>query len=147
MAFLIRKAVSKDAHIILELLYELGRPRPKDDSDVETFERQIKQYITDADKQILVAEQDSRIVGMVSILFLRRLNRNKPEMYIPELIVTKDKQSQGIGNKLISNCIAIAKKKNCYRIRLESGNERKESHQFYKNLGFKQHALSFTLYI
>ena len=144
MEISIRKATNKDIPSILELLYELGRPKPKEDLEVETFERQIKQYMTDSDKQILVAEQDSRIVGMISIMFLRRLNHNKPEMYIPELIVAKDKQNQGIGNNLISNCIKIAKEKNCYRIRLESGKERDKSHQFYKNLGFNQHALSFT---
>ena len=66
-------------------------------------------------------------------------------MYIPELIVLEKYQNQGIGKKLIDACIALAKEKNCHRIRLESGNKRKESHQFYGNLGFEQSALSFTM--
>jgi hypothetical protein len=37
-----------------------------------------------------------------------------------------------------------AKEKKCHRIRLESGNARKESHIFYKNLGFIQDAFSFS---
>jgi GNAT superfamily N-acetyltransferase len=65
-------------------------------------------------------------------------------MYIPELVVLEKYQKQGIGKKLIDSCITLAKEKKCHRIRLESGNQRKESHQFYKNLGFEQSALSFT---
>ena len=65
-------------------------------------------------------------------------------MYIPELIVSKDHQNKGIGKKLIEACIKLANDRKCHRIRLESGNQRKESHIFYKKLGFDQSALSFT---
>ena len=65
-------------------------------------------------------------------------------MYIPELIVTTQLRNFGIGKKLIKYCIDLAKKKDCYRIRLESGNQRKESHKFYKSIGFEQSALTFT---
>jgi len=87
---------------------------------------------------------DIEIVGMVSIIFLPRLNCTTLEMYIPELIVLEKYQNQGIGKNLINSCIDLAKEKKCHRIRLESGNQRKESHQFYKHLGFEESALSFT---
>ena len=64
-------------------------------------------------------------------------------MYVPELIVMEKYQNQGIGRKLINACVELAKEKKCHRIRLESGNQRKESHQFYKKLGFEQSSLSF----
>ena len=82
---------------------------------------------------------------MVSLMFISRLNRDKLELYIPELIVAEENRGKGLGNKLIEQCIKIAKEKKCHRIRLESGNQRIESHQFYKKLGFTQHALSFIL--
>ena len=85
-----------------------------------------------------------KIIGMISMMFLPRLNRDTLEMYIPELIVLEKYHNKGIGKKLINSCIALAKEKKCHRIRLESGNQRKESHQFYKHLGFEQSALSFT---
>lgn len=140
----IRCASKKDTPIILDLLYELGRPKPQKDSQVDVFEKLITKYISDSDKEILVAENQSGIVGMVSIMYLPRLNQEFFEMYIPELIVVKNYQNQGIGKKLIEACIKLAKDKKCHRIRLESGNQRKESHLFYKNLGFDQSALSFT---
>jgi len=141
----IRKASKNDIPVILGLLYELGRPKPQRDSDVESFRKLAKKHIGDSDKKILVAELDNvEIVGMVSIVFLPRLNRNNLEMYIPELIVTKDYQRKGIGEELINACIQLGKEKKCHRIRLESGNQRKESHEFYKKLGFEQSSLSFT---
>ena len=135
----------KDIGVLIELLYELGRPKPQKDSDVDIFRTLVKKYVTDSDKKILVAElDDMKIVGMVSIVFLSRLNQTTLEMYIPDLVVHEKYQSKGIGKKLINSCISLAKEKKCHRIRLESGNQRKESHQFYKHLGFEQSALFFA---
>ena len=147
MEISITKATDKDIPFILELLYDLDRPTPIDDKEIKVFKNKIKDYFSDPQKTILVAKQDSKIVGLVSIILLRRLNRAKLEMYIPELIVTKELRNYGIGKKLIQYCIDLAKKKDCYRIRLESGNQRKDSHKFYKSIGFEQSALSFTKYI
>ncbi|PIW35684.1 MAG: N-acetyltransferase [Nitrosopumilales archaeon CG15_BIG_FIL_POST_REV_8_21_14_020_33_23] len=143
----ITKATEKDMPSILELLYELDRPTPIDDKEIKAFQNKIKDYFSDSQKIILLAKQDSKSVGLVNVILLRRLNREKLAMYIPELIVTKELRNSGIGKKLIQHCITFAKKKGCYRIRLESGNQRKESHQFYKNLGFEQSALSFAMNI
>ena len=142
---IIRAASDKDVPIILGLLYDLGRPKPQQDFDVDTFRKLVKKYVTDSDKKILVEELDDvGIVGMVSMMFLQRLNRTTLEMYITDLVFLEKYQNQGIGKKLINSCITLAKEKKCHRIRLESGNQRKESHQFYCNLGFEQSALSFT---
>jgi len=140
----IRSAQDKDVKDILEILYELERPRPIDYNEIKIFKNKIKDYFSDPQKEIWVAEIDSRIIGVVSIIFLKRLNRARLEMYIPELVVSKEFRYQGIGEKLMQNCIDLAKKKKCYRIRLESGNQRKESHKFYKSIGFEQSSLSFT---
>ena len=142
---IIREAFDKDIPVILGLLYKLGRPKPQEDSDVDKFRKLLKKQITDLDKKILIAELDDiEIVGMVSMMFLPRLNRITLEVYIPELVVLEKYQKQGIGKKLIDSSITLAKEKKCHRIRLESGNQRKESHQFYTNLGFEQSSLSFT---
>ena len=145
-SIVIREASKNDIPIILGLLYELGRPKPQKDSEVDFFRKLTKKFITDSDKQIFVAVlDDTRIIGMVSVMFLSRLNRETSEMYIPELVVIKEHQNQGIGKQLINSCISLAKKKNCHRIRLESGNQREASHKFYLHLGFEQSAQSFTL--
>ncbi len=141
----IREATDKDIPLILGMLYELGRPKPQKDSDVDSFRKLVKSYIHESDKKLLVAIiDDVKIIGMISMILLSRLNRDTLEMYVPELIVIEKYRGQGIGKKLIDSCIAFATEKKCHRIRLESGNQRKESHKFYKHLGFEQSSLSFT---
>jgi len=144
MELSIREASDKDIPSILNLLYELERPQPLDDKEIKLFKNKIHDYFSDSKKVILVVEQDKKIVGLVSLIYLQRLNRAKLEMYIPELIVTEKLRYSGIGKKLMEYCIDLAKKKKCYRMRLESGNQRKESHKFYKSIGFEQSALTFT---
>ena len=141
----IREAHDKDIIVILGLLYELGRPKPQKDSDVKEFKKIIKTYISNPDKKIFVAETNGdTIVGMVSIMLLHRLNQINFEIYIPELVVVKKYQRCGIGKKLIESCIEFGKQKGTNRIKLESGNQRKEAHEFYKKMGFEQPSLSFT---
>ena len=142
---IIRGATKLDIPILLGLLYELGRPKPEIDSDVDSFRKLVNQYISDSDKEILVAVVNQvELVGLVSLMFLPRLNQKTYELYIPELIVSEKYQKSGIGSKLIDSCVELGKKKQCHRIRLESGNQRIASHEFYKNLGFVQYAQSFT---
>lgn len=142
----IRNASTIDIPIILELLYELGRPRPQEDKNIEEFSNIVTKYIlSEPTKKIIVAEYGNKIVGMASMMLLSRLNRKSLELYIPELIVQKDHQNKGIGKKIMEFCIDFAKQYKCHRIRLESGNQRIDSHQFYKKLGFEQSSLSFTM--
>ncbi len=145
MGIQIREMTESDIPMILDLLYELGRPKPQKDYDADTFRQIIMKYLNDNDKTILVAELDyTKIVGMASLIFLPRLNQKSVEMYIPEIIVSEKFQNQGIGKKIMCSCVSIAKEKKCHRIRLESGNQRKASHRFYRNLRFEQSSLSFT---
>lgn len=138
----IRKAKKKDTSGIIKLLVELGRPKPKQ-NQLRKFSKLVYQHISDKDKTILVAEVDSSIVGMISIIFLPRLNQTKPEAWIPDFVVNKTHRNQGIGTALLEECLEEAKKKNCYRIRLESGLSRQKTHEFYKSLKIKPFALSF----
>ena len=141
----IRESISDDIPSLLELLYELGRPKPQKDNDLEDFTQLLKNYIDDNDKKILVAKiDDSKIVGLISMVFLSRLNQNTLELYIPELIVSENYQSKGIGKKLINFSIKLGQEKKCHRIRLESGNQRIESHKFYQHLGFENSSMFFT---
>ena len=140
----IREGTDTDIPVILGLLYDLGRPKPQEDSDVDLFRKRVKGYLGDPDKAILVAViDDVKIVGMASMLFLPRLNQKGTEAYIPELVVLAGYRRMGIGEQLIDRCTRVAEKKGCHRMRLESGNQRAETHDFYKNLGFDQSALSF----
>ena len=141
----IRESTYDDIPSLLELLDELGRPKPQTDNELEKFTKLLKNYMQEDDKKILVAQIDnSKIIGMISMVFLSRLNQNTSEMYVPELIVSQNYHSKGIGKKLLNFSIKLGKEKKCHRIRLESGNQRTESHKFYKHLGFENPSIFFT---
>ena len=136
----IKIALDQDVSVILDLLYELGRPKQQN----KDFDSVIKKYIADTDKEILVVLHQEKIIGMASLMYLSRLNYSTLELYIPELIISGKYQNKGIGRKLVSAIIGIAKKRNCHRIRLESGNNRRCAHLFYKDMGFTSNAASFA---
>jgi len=141
----IRESIYDDIPLLLELLYELGRPKPQNENEIESFTKLLKNYIDDNDKKILVAEiNDSKIIGLISLVFLSRLNQKTLELYVPELIISQQYQNQGIGKKLLNSSIELGKEKKCHRIRLESGNQRTESHKFYEHLGFENSSIFFT---
>ncbi len=143
----IRKANKNDIDGILNLLYQLQRPQPKTVSENIAFRKRILQYLNEKDKKIIVSEQDSRIIGLASMMLLPRLNHTKLELYIPDLVVSENHRGLGVGKSLMESCTSTAKRKKCFRIRLESGNQRKGAHRFYKKIGFEQSALSYTMTI
>jgi ribosomal protein S18 acetylase RimI-like enzyme len=143
----IRCAKSSDINNLIFLLGELDRPVPKDRYENNRFEILLKRYIqgtaSKGGRGIVLATSHSKIIGMVSFVLLDRLDQRMQEFWIPDLIVSQEYRNQGIGGLLMNKCEKIAKIKQCYRIRLESRNDRFRSHGFYKKMGFRQNALVF----
>jgi len=145
----VRVATYSDIDTILKLLYELGRPTAKNNIKEEKFSEIVKSFLSMDTNKILLAiipDQDlgvDRIIGLLSYVLIQRLNLEKLELWIPELVVSHEYRDKGIGTILLNECESVAKNNNCYRIRLESGNDRIEAHYFYKKLGFKQIAFMF----
>lgn len=141
----IRRANTTDSERLLKLLSELGRPTPRGKNDRRKFKNLIESYIDSKtlDRSILVATIGSRVIGLVSYFLLDRLNQRLKEFWIPDLVVSEEYRDLGIGKLLIQRCQSIAQRNKCYRIRLESGNERTDAHKFYEKLNFDQSALVF----
>jgi len=143
----LRHSKATDVKSIIELQAQLDRPLPKDRYETKKFQKVIKNYIQSnsikGNRGIILATTDSKIIGLVSFVLLERLNQPFREFWIPELVVSEEYRSHGIGKLLIQKCESIAKRKKCYRIRLESRNDRIDSHNFYKKIGFQQIALAF----
>lgn len=140
----VRHATMNDAKSIIQLQWELERPLPINKFQAKRFRQLVQEYIRLKDTcGILVAVTSTELVGMVSYVFIERLNRLQRELWIPELVVSYSYRNKGIGKRLLLMCEDIARRKKCYRIRLESRNDRIASHAFYVKLGFSQMALAF----
>jgi ribosomal protein S18 acetylase RimI-like enzyme len=133
-----------DAKSIIELQAQLDRPLPKNKHQIRKFQQLVKDYIRLKDSRgIILATSNSKVIGMVSYILIDRLNQPLSELWIPELVVTNEYRNRGIGKRLVQKCESIARRNKCYRIRLESRNDRIDSHDFYKKIGFSQMALAF----
>jgi ribosomal protein S18 acetylase RimI-like enzyme len=138
------QAKMTDAKSIIELQAQLDRPLPKNKHQIRKFQQLVKDYIRLKDSRgIILATSNSKVIGMVSYILIDRLNQPLSELWIPELVVTNEYRNRGIGKRLVQKCESIARTNKCYRIRLESRNDRIDSHDFYKKIGFSQMALAF----
>jgi ribosomal protein S18 acetylase RimI-like enzyme len=138
------QAKMTDAKSIIKLQAQLDRPLPKNKHQIRKFQQLVKDYIRLKDSRgIILATSNSKVIGMVSYILIDRLNQPLSELWIPELVVTNEYRNRGIGKRLVQKCESIARKNKCYRIRLESRNDRIDSHDFYRKIGFSQMALAF----
>ena len=137
----LRHSKPTDVNSIIELLGKLDRPLPKKRNEIKRFQILINHYIkfslSKGNRGIILATTSSEIIGLISFVLLERLNQPLREFWIPELIVSEEYRNHGIGKLLVQKCERIAKRKKCYRIRLESRNDRINSHSFYKKIGFQ----------
>jgi ribosomal protein S18 acetylase RimI-like enzyme len=138
------QAKMTDAKSIIKLQAQLDRPLPKNKHQIRKFQQLVKDYIRLKDSRgIILATSNSKVIGMVSYILIDRLNQPLSELWIPELVATNEYRNRGIGKRLVQKCESIARRNKCYRIRLESRNDRIDSHDFYKKIGFSQMALAF----
>lgn len=143
MNFLIREASVSDA----EAIQKLNRDEMGYDFSVsETKEKIVKISNSKSDK-IFVAVIGGKTEGYIHA-------NNYELLYAPRMInimgiaVSKMCQRNGIGKALIMHTEAWAKETGAAGIRLISGLERTEAHDFYCSLGYIQnkHQLKFAKY-
>lgn len=120
----------------MELLAGLGRP-PAVAGEGATSAIYAR-FLDGRDRQLLVAEVEGIIAGIVSLVFRDRLNLRTPEAWIPDLYVSDGFRRCGIAGALLAACTEEARLRGCHAIRLECGFDRTEAHELYGALGFER---------
>ncbi|MDQ6914981.1 MAG: GNAT family N-acetyltransferase [Actinomycetota bacterium] len=138
----IRTAQESDFAQVTELLEELGRPRVRP-ADYGELRDLFMSQLTDPHTEHLVAIDAGAVIGFCSLHFRRRLNRIEPEGWIPDLIVTRDARGHGTARALLLEAESRARKRGCWAITLESGNDRREAHLLYRAAGMAELGKSF----
>jgi len=140
----IREATDKDTPDLLPLLDQLGYP-----VSFEHFNIRLKRFLQNPGYGVAVCEMGKRIVGLVawsrSSLFVSDITR----FHIEGLVVANGCRGQGIGKKLMEFVEDIAKKSSPAIVDLTSGLRRAKtgSHEFYKNLVYKNEGYMAKLYL
>lgn len=144
-----RQALDTDLPELIRLLQNdiLGEQREDSSVPINPFYIQALEAITrDPNNQLLVAESEGKVVGMLQLTFIPSLTYVGSWRCLVEGVrVHSDYRSQGLGKLLIKKAIELAKQRNCHLIQLTSDKKRKEAIRFYENLGFQASHEGFKL--
>jgi GNAT superfamily N-acetyltransferase len=147
----VRVATENDIPRILELYRELSigmssverglTPSPDD------YRKVFADICADPRHDLLVAEDDGRVVGTVVLVVVPNLSHaGTPWALVENLVVTEKHRRRGFGRLLLEHVIAKAKEKGCHRIELCSDKRREAAHQLYRAVGFEASAYGFRIY-
>jgi GNAT superfamily N-acetyltransferase len=141
----VRNATADDWPAVEGLLAELGRPDVRGAPEESGAHATYLAYLERDDAEALVAEVGGRVVGFVDMEYRVRLNFTTRQAWIPDLVVTEDGRSRGVGAALLSRCLELARERDCWSLSLESSNWRERAHAFYLREGLIDGAKSFSV--
>ena len=133
---MIEYAIAEKKHLaeILELYKQLITE--EEPININTA-NEIWERIDQKNIKYFIALENDKIISTCYLAIIPNLTRGGRSIGFIENVVTDKKYRQkGIGKGLINMAIKYGKENNCYKIILQSGFTRKESHIFYKKCGF-----------
>lgn len=119
-------------------LESLDTLKKASDLDKEKANEILKKIKSNPSHVIFVAIVDGKVVGSTTMLIEPKFIHNGGKVaHIEDVVVTKEYQGKGIGEKLIRSLLDYAKKNDCYKTILDSSDDVKP---FYEKIGFKKHS-------
>ncbi len=86
---------------------------------------------------VLIAESDSKIVGMCSGQLTISTAEGGPALLIEDVVVREESRCQGTGKELLDTIALWGEKKGVSRIQLLADKNNEQALKFYKKLGWK----------
>jgi ribosomal protein S18 acetylase RimI-like enzyme len=142
----IRAVVAEDEGTVLRLWRRLLKFYDKEASQ-EVLERSFR-YVVDHPHQVLVfvALVDGVIAGTAS-LHQGHYSTWNDNWYghIEDVIVDPEYRGRGVGSKLLSHIIQVAREKNLARLELNALNSNGPARKMYEKLGFTTDSAAYEL--
>jgi len=89
---------------------------------------------------VFVVILDDKVVGSTTLLIEPKfIHQGGKVGHIEDVVIAKEVQGSGIGEKLINFILEYAKKNDCYKTILDCSDDVKP---FYEKIGFKKHSNS-----
>ncbi|WP_243299529.1 GNAT family N-acetyltransferase [Bacillus litorisediminis] len=128
---MIRRAKLEDVTEIVRLSSQLGYP-----VSVEQGRSRLERLLDNPEHAVFVYETgENKLGGWVHVFGKLLIGLEYAE--IGGLVVDQQSRRQGIGAKLMKQCEDWARDYGFSQVRLRSGGQRKEAHQFYKQIGYE----------
>lgn len=158
MSLLIRQATEDDLPAVLAMYAQPGL----DDGQVLSLDdakRLLAQFARYPSYRLWVACDTTRhtapdvarggeVVGTYALLIMHNLaHQGTPSAIVEDVVVSADRQGQGIGRQMMRHAQEQARAGACYKLVLSSNQKRERAHAFYESLGFQRHGFSFVIEI
>jgi len=134
MSVNIRLAVPEDEEQCSKLLDVLAEATsdPNNIFDSNTF----NEVISNQRGSLLIAEEEEKILGMISVSFNLALRYDGEYCQLEELVVDQDARGKNVGGLLIEETLRLAKKRGCKEFGLYLLESTKHNQPFYEKYGF-----------
>jgi len=132
----IRKLEEKD--LFNGFLQSLDSLRKASDIDEQKAKQVFEKINSNPNHVIYVAVLDDKIIGSTTLLIEPKFIHNGGLVgHIEDVVVSKDHQGKGIGEKIVLALLDYAKNQGCYKTILDCADNVKP---FYEKIGFKTHS-------
>ena len=128
---MIRKVEMRDVSDITRLAGVLGYPISE-----AAVKKNLARILKDADHGFLVFELGERVTAFIEAEIYATVYAEQVMLNVLGLVVDEKNQGQGIGAQLLNALEEKAKAREIKVIRLNSGVQRHEAHQFYEHQGY-----------
>ena len=156
MSLLIREATEDDLPAVLALYAQPAMDNGKvlTLDEAKSLLAQFRQYPSyrlwvaceaesDASKE---TDSGGQVVGTYALLVMHNLaHQGTPSAIVEDVVVSAERQSQGIGQQMMQHAQEQARLAGCYKLVLSSNQKRERAHAFYESLGFQRHGFSFVI--
>lgn len=135
----IRGARLEDAPAIARLVTQLGYP-----VGAQEMGDRLERLLARTDHVLFVAESSAGIVGLVGAYLVEALEFSGRYGRLTGMVVDENWRGRGIGRLLMEWMESWLREQGIRTLILTSGSQRKESHQFYRHLGYAETGLRFA---
>ncbi len=136
---LIRKAKAADAEALKSLYFEhFTSFPPQEEQDMSVWAQTLDKFEKNDNMYLLVLEIDGTVVSSLQMAIIESLTHNiRPFAIIENVVTHLEYRNKGFASALLSKATEIAKNKGAYKISLETGSNKEETLNFYRNNGFE----------
>lgn len=122
-------------------LYQQLNPEDPELDRTERIEGLWEEMLADESLEIVVAEEDGRIVSSCVCSITSNLTRNARPFAVVENVVTHEAyRGNGFGSCTLQRAFDIAAERNCYKVMLLTGSDAEWKLEFYEDCGFDREA-------
>jgi ribosomal protein S18 acetylase RimI-like enzyme len=142
-----RLANIEDSAVIAQLMTQLIEVGGYESRQVppEQIENNLRKMADSDVYQVLLAEDEGQVVGLLGLSFRHTLFHPAPSALIDELVVERGHHRRGVGRQLIAEAIERCRAAGCCEIEVSTERSNEVAQEFYRRHGFSHEAVLFEL--